>query len=126
MQSLQPHKSKRSKAVQEFLQSKYPQHYRYPNLSLSRKIPIKPWWPEETRNIDHGSSYNRDYEDRLTQLNDFLQELFSISFPPEHNLKLALLMYDRFGPRFALGPNKVDRGRQTETLKGLEMAKKNN
>ncbi|WP_319546069.1 hypothetical protein [Ruegeria conchae] len=123
MQSPQLHNSKRSKSVQKFLQGNYPEQCRFFDFSPPKDIPIEPWWPDKTRGGNRNTDYNQDYESRLLKLDTFLEELFQVEFPPDHKLKLAVLMYDRIGPRFELRSKEIDRGRQTEALKGLKTAK---
>ncbi|KAB6717019.1 hypothetical protein [Roseobacter sp. TSBP12] len=90
--------------------------------SKGRKIPK--WWPEEGHELDRRSPFFQDYLGVVKELNHFLEDLFGVSFCEFEKYKLAVAMHGILDPRFSLGPNQLDRGRQTEVMKQLEKAQR--
>ncbi|MBQ4808544.1 hypothetical protein J4717_13790 [Phaeobacter sp. HS012] len=82
------------------------------------------WWPEEGYELDRTSPYFQDHGRVLRELNDFLEDLYGTEFCRFEKYKLAAAMHGLFAPRFSLGRNERDQGRQTEVLRQLGKARR--
>lgn len=89
--------------------------------SSQRRLPPQ-WWPEEGLELDRSSPFFRNYVGVVKELNDLLEDLYETKFCRFEKYKLAVAMHGILAPRFALGPNQLDRGRQTQVLTQLGKA----
>ncbi|KAA0914866.1 hypothetical protein FLO80_10865 [Aquicoccus porphyridii] len=91
-------------------------------MQSSQRRRLPKWWPEDGLGLDRASPFFQDYVGVVKELNHFLEDLYETKFCKFEKYKLAVAMHGVLAPRFSLGPNQLDRGRQTQVLKQLGKA----